>query len=124
VTPTTAIRFAMMAGVLLFGGVSWFVHRSPDWMPANTDMVESLVTVARIMWMLVGAGLVVLYWKSRDAESAAQLSTIAILAWALGEILALYGGVLYFQSARSGWYIAGVMALAFTFVVFPGRRTT
>jgi len=113
---------AMMAGVLLFGGASWFIHRAPDWSAVEPAMVESLVGVARVMWVLVAAGLAVLYWRARENRSPAQTGTLAVLAWALGETLALFGGVVYFLSARSGWYVAGVLALALAFVVFPGRQ--
>jgi hypothetical protein len=41
------------------------------------------------------------------------------MAWALGETLALLGGVIFFLTSMSGWYIAGVIALTLTFVAFP-----
>jgi hypothetical protein len=119
-TPLLAIRLAMMGGVLLFGGVSWFLHRTPDWTPADTVAVDSLVMVGRFMWIGVILGLAALWFRSRSSTSAAQSSTFAIIAWSLGETLALFGGVLYFLSDVTGWYVAGVLLLAITFVVFPG----
>jgi hypothetical protein len=48
-----------------------------------------------------------------------QASTLAILAWSLGETVALFGGVVFFLTATPGWYVAGVVALALAFVAFP-----
>lgn len=119
-TPLLAIRIAMLGGVLLFGGVSWFLHRTPDWEPADAVAIDSLVTVGRFMWIGVILGLAALWFRSRSVTAASQASTFAIIAWSLGETLALYGGVLYFLSDLAGWYVAGVLSLAIAFVAFPG----
>lgn len=121
-TPQLAIRMAMMGGVLLFGGVSWFVHQSAEWQPAPPEDVASLVQVGRVMWLAIAAGLAILYRRARGEIRSPQLAMLAILAWALGETLALFGGVLFYLSGRSVWYVAGVLVLALTFVAFPGRR--
>ncbi|HEX6313899.1 MAG TPA: hypothetical protein VFZ73_03535 [Gemmatimonadaceae bacterium] len=118
-TPLRAIRLAMMGGVLLFGGVSWFLTGLPDWSPPEPGMADQLGVVARITWLLAGGGLLVLFLKYRSIESPAQASTFAIFAWALGETLALLGGVVFFLTSLAGWYIAGVIALAVTFLAFP-----
>ena len=123
-TPLLAIRIGMMGGVLLFGGVSWFLHRSPDWTPADTAAVDSLVTVGRFMWIAVIVGLAALWFRARSATTPSQASTLAIIAWSLGETLALFGGVLYFLSDLAGWYVAGVISLAIAFVAFPGTPQT
>lgn len=123
-TPTLAIRFAMLGGVLLFGFVTWFAHRSPDWVPSDTSSFGELVMVGRVMWVLVTGALVALWFRARGTTSAAKASTFAIFAWSLGEMLALFGGVLYYMSDRSSWFVAGVVMLAITFVVFPGRPAT
>ncbi len=118
-TPLHAIRLAMMGGVLLFGGVSWFLHRTPDWTPADPAVVAQLATVGRVMWLVAGIGLVILFFRFRDAANPGQASTLAILAWALGESVALFGGVVFFLTAAAAWYVAGVVALTIAFVAFP-----
>lgn len=123
-TPTLAIRFAMMGGVLLFGFVTWFAHRSPDWSPGDPTSLGELVMVGRFMWVAVIGALAVLWFRSRSITSAPKASTFAIFAWSLGEMLALFGGVLYFMSDRPAWFVAGVVMLAITFVLFPGRPAT
>lgn len=119
VTPLRAIRLAMMGGVLLFGAVSWFLTALPDWSPPEPGLVDRLGLVARITWFIAVGALLVLFLKYRQLESPAQASTFAILAWALGETLALLGGVVYFLTSLAAWYIAGVIALVVTFLAFP-----
>ena len=118
-TPLPAIRLAMMAGVLLFGGVSWFLTHTPDWTAPEPGVAGQLTGIARIAWVVVGVALTILFLKFRDSTNAARASSVAILSWALGETLALLGGVVFFLTSAAGWYIAGVIALALTFVAFP-----
>jgi hypothetical protein len=119
VTPLHSIRLAMMGGVLLFGGVSWFLTQSSDWTAPEPGVGEQLTRIARIAWIVVGVALVVMFLKFRRPADVPRASSMAILAWALGETLALLGGVVYFLTAIPGWYIAGVIVLTLTFVAFP-----
>jgi hypothetical protein len=118
-TPLPAIRLAMMGGVLLFGGVSWFLTSMPDWTAPDAAIAGQLTRVATVAWVVVGAALTVMFVKFRDSTNVARASSVAILAWALGETLALLGGVIFFLTALPGWYLAGVIALTLTFVAFP-----
>ena len=118
-TPLHAIRLAMMGGVLLFGGVSWFLTQSPDWTSPEPGIGDQLGRIARIAWIVVTVALIVMFTKFREPTDTARASSVAILAWALGETLALLGGVVYFLTSMPGWYIAGVVVLTVTFVAFP-----
>ncbi len=118
-TPLPAIRLAMMAGVLLFGGVSWFLTHTPDWTAPEPGVADQLTGIARVAWVIVGVALTVLFLKFRDPTNAARASSVAILSWALGETLALLGGVVFFLTSAAAWYIAGVVVLTLTFVAFP-----
>jgi hypothetical protein len=105
--------------VLLFGGVSLFLTRTPDWRPPEPEVADQLTTIARIVWVIAGVALTILFLKVRGVTDTARASSVAILSWALGETLALLGGVVFFLTASAGWYIAGVVALTLTFVAFP-----
>ena len=118
-TPLPAIRLAMLGGVLLFGGVSWFLTHAPDWTAPEPGVAGQLIGLARVVWVIVGVALTILFLRFRDSTNAARASSVAILSWALGETLALLGGVVFFLTANAGWYIAGVIALTLTFVAFP-----
>jgi len=119
VTPLRAIRIAMMLGVLLFGGVAWFMTRAPEWKAPGPELLNQLSLIARIGWIAIGLTLVFMFLRFRDSSNPSRASTVSILAWTLGETLALFGGVILFLTAFSGWYIAGVTALALAFVAFP-----
>lgn len=118
-SPLQAIRLAMLGGVLLFGAVSWFLHRSPDWVPAESAASEQLVAVARVAWFVIVGAIAVMYRMFRKAGHPSKASTLAILAWAQAETLALLGGVIYFLTAAHFWYAAGVVLLGLTLVAFP-----
>jgi FtsH-binding integral membrane protein len=119
VTPLRAIRIAMMLGVLLFGGVAWFITRTPDWKAPDPGLLDQLSMIARVGWIAIGIALVFMFLRFRDSPSPSRASTAAIVAWTLGETLALFGGVILFLTAFGGWYIAGVTALVLAFVAFP-----
>jgi hypothetical protein len=119
VTPLRAIRIAMMLGVLLFGGVAWFFTRTPDWKAPDPGLLDQLAMIARVGWIAIGIALVVMFLRFRDSPNPSRASTVAIVAWTLGETLALFGGVILFLTAFGGWYIAGVTALVLAFVAFP-----
>lgn len=114
----------MMAGVLLFGGVCWFLQRMPDWTPADVDR-QSLQLLGRILLLaaIVGLGiLLALTSRARSRGSAPATANYAIIGWALGEMIALYGGVVYFLTGTATRWVIGVLFLALTFVLFPARR--
>jgi len=119
VTPLRAIRIAMMLGVLLFGGVAWFITRTPDWKAPDPGLLDQLAMIARFGWIAIGIALVVMFLRFRNSPNPSRASTVAIVAWTLGETLALFGGVILFLTAFGGWYIAGVTALVLAFVAFP-----
>lgn len=118
-TPLRAIRIAMMLGVLLFGGVAWFITKAPDWKQPDPGLLDALSSFARVGWIGIGIALVFMFLKFRNSPNPSRASTVAIIAWTLGETLALFGGVILFLTAFGGWYIAGVTALALAFAAFP-----
>jgi hypothetical protein len=109
----------MMLGVLLFGGVAWFFTRTPDWKAPEPGLLDALSSFARVGWIAIGLALVFMFFRFRDSTNPSRASTVSIVAWTLGETLALFGGVILFLTAFSGWYIAGLTALALAFVAFP-----
>ena len=88
-TPARAIRIAMMLGVLMFGGVAWFITRAPDWKAPEPGLLDQLSLIARFGWIAVALALVFMFLKFRDSTNSSRTSTVSILAWTLGETLAL-----------------------------------
>jgi hypothetical protein len=116
------IRISLLLGVLLFGGVTVFLHRRPGWAPASIDP-----TVFRILgialWAIAVAGVVVLRPRLDVTGDPAQRQTINLIAWTLGEMVALYGGVYFFVTGDASRYVLGLVFMLATFVLFPVRRS-
>ncbi|MEO6447369.1 MAG: hypothetical protein ABIZ91_16700 [Gemmatimonadaceae bacterium] len=121
--PSHAIRFAMMLGVLLFGGVTWFLRQSGEGDTMDQSLLPSLLWIARGLWVLAIAGCIGLFGVLRNTTSPARVSQLSIIGWALGESVALLGGVVWFVTGSPAWYLPGVVFLLLTFVAFPGRRS-
>jgi hypothetical protein len=121
-TPALAIRFAMLVGVLLFGLVTYFA-RSPGAVPSDlsAERAAPLLWMARLLWGVAIVGCIVLYLATRRTTSPARVATLSIVAWALGETVALFGGAVWFLTGVPSWYLPGVTFLVLTFVAFPGR---
>ena len=119
-TPALAIRFAMLVGVLLFGGVVLFVRRAGT-APALPEASQSmLLLMGRFLWALAIVGCLVLYQRVGHA-SAPRASQLHIIGWALGESVALFGAVIWFLTGTPSWYVPGLTFLVLTFLVFRPR---
>lgn len=116
------IRIAMLGGVLLFGGVSWMLQRTPGWSPAPAADVETLKRLAPVFWAVAIAGVGVLFVQARRVTDPARRGTFAVVAWALGEMVALYGGVIYFLAGDARGYLLGLLFLALSLTIFPAPR--
>jgi hypothetical protein len=115
------IRITLLSGVLLFGGIIWFLHRQPGWAPASEadpELTRLLVQAASLMSLL---GVTIVYALHRRARTVERLDTLSIAGWTLGELPALIGGVHYYFTDDPQWYLWGMMALLLTYLIFPAR---
>ena len=115
------IRVAMLAGVLVFGGVVYYLRQDSLRPPATPEMVSSLRLAGTIIWGMAVVGVIGLSAMARRQRDPAALVPFSIAGWALGEATALYGGVVYLLTGQPRWYIYGVACLLLTFVSFPVR---
>lgn len=116
------IRAAMLLGVVLFGGVTWFIRRSgsaPSFDPANAS---TLLRVARGVWGVSMAACLVLFFLLRNARNAARVQSLSIMGWASGELVAMMGGVVWFLTGNAQWYSFGLVYLVLAFLAFPAGR--
>lgn len=122
-TPSILIRISMLTGILLFGGLIWFLHSSANG-PANVQpgTAQTLLWAGRAIWGMAILGCIVLFGMLQRAPKASKTQTLSIIAWALGEMVALYGGVVWFIGGRNDWYISGVIFLVLSLLAFPGGR--
>ncbi|HEX2080550.1 MAG TPA: hypothetical protein VHG08_22795 [Longimicrobium sp.] len=121
-TPTVLriIRMALLGGVVMFGAaVTYLVRQNPPDTPQAARALQ-YVNIA----FLIGAATGVLYLQRRhDAErDPARRSTWNIVAWALGEATAMFGGVHYLLSGSPIPYLVGLAMLIASFVLVPIRE--
>src|SRR5688572_9686590 len=84
------IRIALLVGVLVLGVVVWFLRRSD----ASSYSVDprGLRLAGQAVWGLATIGVLVLFLAVGRAP-AERRATFSVIAWALGESTAVYGGL-------------------------------
>ena len=121
VTALAIIRIALLLGVLLFGAAILFILRRGTWVPAPAESLETLRMVGMGLWAVGLVAVIVL--RARGLGRTSRYGTdVSIIGWAIGEAVALFGGVYYLLSGRHTWYILGLMFLVMTFLLFPIAR--
>jgi hypothetical protein len=116
------IRIALLAGVLMFGAVTYYVQRGANWKPAAPDVLNSLYTIMLAVLVLAVVFLLVLRARLGRRSDTGERSLL-VVAWAIGESSALFGGVYYFLSGNAQWFIIGLFVMLASFILFPIRRT-
>jgi hypothetical protein len=112
------IRVAMAVGVATFLIVAWFVSsRRPTTVPPQT--LRALTTA---MYVAVGAAAaVIMALRIRIAAATAPTRlALAVVAWAVGEFAALFGGVLLFLTGDWTVALPGALVFAMSLVVVRG----
>jgi hypothetical protein len=116
------IRVAMLAGVLMFGAVVWWLRRGGSAAGVEPAAIANVRMLAAV-WLAVSvSGLAALFALTSRQVDEARRRTLSIVAWALGEGAALAGGVVYLVAGDPRWYLGGVFVLLLAFVLFPARR--
>lgn len=118
------VRMAMLGGVLMFGGISWYVHHAggAPVAPPGEAQQDMLRWIGYAAWGVALTALGVLRTVFSRTTDPAKLATVAIIGWALGESVALYGAVILFLSGDGQMYITGLIAMLITFSLFPLPR--
>lgn len=116
------IRIALLAGVLAFGAVVYFLQRGEGWTPADPDSTSVVRTAMFAVWAGAAVLLIVLRLRLSGLSDSAR-RTMLIVAWAIGEGAALIGGAYYMLSGEPQWFIIGLFIMLASFILFPIRRT-
>ncbi len=115
------LRLAMLIGAALFGVVIATVGGAdPSAYPATTARTFTLI--GRGVWGAALAGCLFLWAKARDERHPAKLFSLSMIGWALGEAVALFGGVYWYVLGSSQWYFPGLGFLALSMAMLPGVR--
>lgn len=114
------IRIALLVGVLAFGGIVWYLRQSGDASyPVNP---RGLRVAGQAVWGVMTLGTLALFVAAGRA-SPERRATFSVIAWALGESTAIYGGLFWMLLGDSQWYLYGVACLLLTYFIFPIRFT-
>lgn len=116
------VRIALLMGVLMFGAATYYVQGRPNWEPATPDVLSTLHVVMLAVLVLAVVLLLVLRTRGTPGTDASG-RTMLVIAWAIGETAALFGGVYYFLSGNAQWFIIGLFVMLASFILFPIRRT-
>lgn len=114
------IRMSFLTGVLMFGGVTYFLHRQPDYV-APGDHPQLRLMIGAILLLCV-AGIFFARMKLGSVRTPGEMSTFQMIGWACGEAAALAGGVYYFLTDNPTLYIIGLFVILASFIVIPLRR--
>jgi hypothetical protein len=114
------IRIAFLVGVLAFGGIVWHLRRSGD--TGYLVNPRSLRVAGQAVWGTMTLGTLALFLLAGRANPERR-GSLGVIAWALGEATAIYGGLFWLLLGDPQWYLYGVACLLLTYFIFPIRQT-
>jgi hypothetical protein len=114
------IRIALLVGVLALGGIVWHLRRSGD--TGYTVNARGLRVAGQTVWGLTTLGTLALFLLAGRATPERR-GSLGVIAWALGEATAIYGGLFWLLLGDPQWYLYGVACLLLTYFIFPIRYT-
>jgi hypothetical protein len=113
------IRIALLVGVLAFGGIVWYLRRSGD--TSYRVDPRGLRVAGQAVWGIMTLGTLGLFFATGRATPQRRAS-FSVIAWALGEATAIYGGLFWLLLGDPQWYLYGVACLLLTYFIFPVRN--
>jgi hypothetical protein len=112
------IRIALLVGVLTLGGIVWHLRRSGD--TGYLVNPRGLRVAGQAVWATMTLGTLAVFLLAGRARPERR-GSLSVIAWALGEATAIYGGLFWLVLGDSQWYLYGVACLLLTYFIFPIR---
>lgn len=116
------IRVALLTGVLMFGGIAFYLTRQRGGGIGDTELAQTLQWVNIGFLVVAAIGIMIMQRKHAAETDPARRSTLNIVAWAMGEATALFGGVHYLLMGDPMPYVVGLGLMLASFVVVPIRE--
>jgi hypothetical protein len=113
------IRIALLVGALAFGAVVWFLRRTSE--PSYPVNQQGLRVAGQAVWGLMTIGTLGLFLGAGKATPERR-AAFSVVAWALGEATAIYGGLFWMMLGDPQWYLYGIACLLLTYFIFPVRN--
>lgn len=110
------IRTAMAVGVATFIGVAGFLHGRGQPPLVAAASVHSLTTAMYAAIGIAAALIMALRVRISGSEPAMQRS-LSVVAWAVGEFAAIFGGVLLFLTGEWRLVLPGALVFAMALAV-------
>ncbi len=116
----TIIRLSLLAGVLLLGGIAWYLTASGQVAPALDDGTAALLRYVFLGLLATAAlGIALVRPRARQAETLQQRVRFSIIGYALAEAAALFGAVYLFLTGAATLYLLGLLLFLAAFLLFP-----
>jgi hypothetical protein len=112
------IRIALLVGVLALGGIVWHLRRSGD--TGYLVNPRGLRVAGQAVWATMTLGTLAVFLLAGRVRPERR-GSLSVIAWALGEATAIYGGLFWLVLGDSQWYLYGVACLLLTYFIFPIR---
>ncbi len=114
------IRIAFLTGVLMLGGVVYFLTERGGGMDPSLGDTLQIANLALLV--LAAVGIMIIQRRHAAEPDPARRSTLNIAGWAMGEATALFGGVHYMLVGNPIPYLVGLTLMIAAFVVVPIRE--
>jgi hypothetical protein len=115
---------ALLLGLTLFIGLLVWVAFSLGGAPHGNHLVAKLRAVGGMTWLYALVQMIDMkVWHSRFARRRRAASRIpeVLEGWLFGQMIASFGIAYYALTEDARWFVAGLVLLVLSFVVFPIR---
>lgn len=116
------VRGALLSGVLIFGGVVWWLHSSGRMQPHAGDIGRTLEFISYGLSLVGLIAAFVIRAASTPERSTQQRTQWAIMAWALGESGGVLGGVHFLLTGVWHAWAVGTLVLLAALILVPVPR--
>ena len=119
------IRIALISGVGLFAALTAWLRSSGQIPAAPAELLAQLAVMRSVVWGLAVAavGVALIIRGQLDALSEAAERRRLIIGWSVGEGVALFGVVQFYQGGLRVTMAVGVLAFAAVLLILPIPRT-
>ena len=113
------IRIALLSGVLVFGAVAYVVRMNASQPSLAGDGAHTMRLVGMGVWIVALLGLIGMRLALRERIERGRDTQLPIIAWALAEGPAVFGGAFFLLTGDWTIYACGVVGLVAAFALFP-----
>ena len=122
-TVMALVRVGMVLGTIAFGAIVWLLHRQGRVHVAVTPArLRAYRDAAMVVWIAASVVLGTLTIVRQRVLEDARERTLTVLAWTVGELVAVLGAAFYLLSDRLRFYTLGLLFFAVALLISPLRR--